>query len=87
VSVEDNKAVVEQLFESINRHDLDALSEVVAPDVIDHNAVVFSQPEGPGGVIEGVRMLLTGFPDLRITVNDLLVRRECWCRPDVKSSA
>jgi len=72
VSVEDNKAVVEQLFESINRRDLDALSEVVAPDVVDHNAVIFMQPDGPGGVIEGIRMLLIGFPDLRITVNDLI---------------
>jgi hypothetical protein len=41
---------------------LEELPEVVAPDVVDHNAVIFMQPEGPGGVREGVRMLLQGFP-------------------------
>jgi predicted ester cyclase len=30
------------------------------------------QPEGPGGVEEGVRMLLRGFPDLQVTVEELL---------------
>jgi predicted ester cyclase len=43
------------------------------PDVIDHNAVIFMQPEGPGGgVQEGVRMLLQGFPDLHLTTQELL---------------
>jgi predicted ester cyclase len=51
---------------------LDELPEVVAPDVVDHNAVIFMQPEGPGGVEEGVRMLLVGFPDLQLLTQELL---------------
>ena len=50
----------------------DELAQVVAPDVVDHNAVIFMQPEGSGGVEEGVRMLLQGFPDLRLTTQELL---------------
>jgi predicted ester cyclase len=39
---------------------------------VDHNAVIFMQPEGPGGAEEGIRMLLQGFPDLHIVVEELV---------------
>jgi predicted ester cyclase len=72
MGLEENKAVVHRLFDTINNGRLDELPEVVAPDVIDHNAVIFMQPEGPGGVQEGVRMLLQGFPDLHLAVKELI---------------
>ena len=72
----DNQAVVRQLIESINSGALDRLSGVVAADVVDHNAVIFMQPEGPGGVAEGLRLLLTGFPDLKITIEDLVAEAD-----------
>jgi predicted ester cyclase len=72
VGLEENKAVVQRLFDAINNGDLDELPQVVAPDVVDHNAVIFTQPEGPGGVQEGIRMLLQGFPDLHLTTQELL---------------
>jgi predicted ester cyclase len=72
MGLEENKAVVQRLFDAINNGNLDELPQVVAPDVVDHNAVIFMQPEGPGGVREGIRMLLQGFPDLRLTTEDLI---------------
>jgi predicted ester cyclase len=72
VSIDDNKALVTRLVESINSRALDRLADLVASDVVDHNAVIFMQPEGPGGVEEGIRMLLAGFPDLRIAIHDLI---------------
>jgi predicted ester cyclase len=72
MGLEENKAVVQRLFDAINNGSLDELPQVVAPDVVDHNAVIFMQPEGPGGVEEGIRMLLQGFPDLRLTTQELL---------------
>ncbi len=72
MSIDDNKAVVTRLVESINSRALDLLAELVASDVVDHNAVIFMQPEGPGGAEEGIRMLLAGFPDLRIAIHDLI---------------
>ena len=72
MSIDDNKAVVNRLIESINTRALDRLSELVADDVVDHNAVIFMQPEGPGGVAEGIRMLVAAFPDLRIDVHELI---------------
>jgi predicted ester cyclase len=72
VTIGGNKGVGQRLVDSVNARQLDAISEVVASDVVDHNAVIFMQPEGAGGVDEGIRMLLTGFPDLRITVHELI---------------
>jgi ketosteroid isomerase-like protein len=72
MSLEQNKAVVRRLFDAINNGTLDELPQLVAPDVVDHNAVIFMQPEGPGGVVEGIRMLLQGFPDLHLTIQELL---------------
>jgi steroid delta-isomerase-like uncharacterized protein len=72
MSLEENKAVVQRLFDAINDGTLDELPRLVAPDVVDHNAVIFMQPEGPGGVMEGLRMLLQGFPDLHLTIQELL---------------
>jgi steroid delta-isomerase-like uncharacterized protein len=72
MGLEENKAVVQRLFDAINNGNLDELPQVVAPDVVDHNAVIFMQPEGSGGVREGIRMLLQGFPDLRLTTEDLI---------------
>ena len=46
MSVEENKAIAKRLFDAINNGTLDELPEVVAPDVVDHNAVIFMQPEG-----------------------------------------
>jgi steroid delta-isomerase-like uncharacterized protein len=72
VNIDDNKAVVTRLVDSINTGALDRLAELVSSDVVDHNAVIFMQPEGPGGVEEGIRMLLIGFPDLRLDVHELV---------------
>ncbi|HKQ01733.1 MAG TPA: ester cyclase [Actinomycetes bacterium] len=72
MGLEENKAVVQRLFDTINSGSLDELPQIVAPDVVDHNAVIFMQPEGAGSVEEGVRMLLQGFPDLRLTTQELL---------------
>jgi steroid delta-isomerase-like uncharacterized protein len=74
--VEENKVLVRRLMEAINNHDFDALKQLVAHDVVDHNAVIFMQPDGPGGVEDGVRMLLEGFPDLHIEVEELLAEAE-----------
>jgi steroid delta-isomerase-like uncharacterized protein len=72
MDLEENKALVQRLFDAINDGRLDELAQVVAPDLVDHNAVIFMQPEGPDGVTEGVRLLLQGFPDLRLSTQELL---------------
>jgi predicted ester cyclase len=72
VGLEENRAVAQRLFDAINNASLDELPQVVTGEVVDHNAVIFMQPEGPGGVEEGIRMLLQAFPDLHLTTQELL---------------
>ena len=76
VTLEDNKAVVRQLFDAINNCAINRLPELVDAEVVDHNAVIFMQPDGPGGVEEGVRMLLAGFPDLEVRVEELIAEAD-----------
>jgi predicted ester cyclase len=67
--VEENKAVVRRLFEEVfNQKRPEVLEELLAGDAVDHNKIIFSEPEGSGGMAEGVRMLLVAFPDLEATV-------------------
>jgi predicted ester cyclase len=72
MGLEENKAVVQRLFDAINSGNLDELPQVVSPDVVDHSAVIVMQPEGPGGVQGGIRMLLEGFPDLHLSTEELI---------------
>jgi len=72
MSTEDNKIRVRQLYDAVfNQHNLAAIDDFFAHDVVDH-----SLPPGAPGGIEGVRatigMFLGAFPDLRITVDDLI---------------
>ena len=34
------------------------------------------QPDGPGGIDEGIRMLLAGFPDLEIRVEEVIAEAD-----------
>ena len=72
MGMEENKAAVDRLFDVINSGQLDELPQIVAPDVVDHNEVIFMQPDGPGGVTQGIQMLLQGFPDLHLAVEELI---------------
>jgi steroid delta-isomerase-like uncharacterized protein len=73
VSVEHNKAVTLRLFEEIfNGKRVDLVEEIVADDVVDHNGIIFAQPERSRGVAEGIRMLLAAFPDLSVAVERLV---------------
>jgi steroid delta-isomerase-like uncharacterized protein len=75
-NVEENKALVRRLMDAINNHNFDELNQLVAADVVDHNAVILMQPDGPGGVEQGTKMLLEGFPDLHIEVEELVAEGE-----------
>jgi predicted ester cyclase len=72
MDLQQNKTVVRHLFEVINNGELDQLRDVVDANVVDHNAVIFMQPEGPGAVEDGIRLLRQGFPDLRINIEELV---------------
>ena len=74
MSVEQNKRAAERFFEEVfNNKRVGFVDQLVAGDVVDHNRVIFAQPEGPGGsTAEGIRMLLVAFPDLSAVVDRLV---------------
>ncbi len=75
MSAEENKAILRQAYDAINQNNLDALDEVVASDITDHDA-------GPGQApgLEGVKQLFssihTAFPDFRMNVEDMIAEGE-----------
>ncbi|HKV59025.1 MAG TPA: ester cyclase [Ktedonobacteraceae bacterium] len=70
--LEENKVRVRQLYEEVfNNKNLAAIDDYFAANVIDH-----SLPPGAPGGIEGVKltigMFAGAFPDMHITVEDLI---------------
>ena len=73
MSIDGNKAVAKKLFGPVfNNRRVELVDELVADDVVDHNRLIFAQPEGPGGVVEGIRMLLAAFPNMSAAVERLV---------------
>jgi predicted ester cyclase len=69
LSVEQNKALVRRFFEEVfNQRQPELIEQFLADGVVDHNKIVFTEPDAPGGMAEGVRMLLVAFPDLETIV-------------------
>jgi steroid delta-isomerase-like uncharacterized protein len=73
MSTEENKALVRRFYEEVfNNKNMAGVDAFVAPNIIDH-----SLPPGTPGGIESVRqavtMLLTAFPDLHLTLEDIIV--------------
>lgn len=72
MSAEQNKAKIRYYFEEVwNKGNLDAVDEVVAANLVDHN-VPPGLPPGSEGYKVFVGLFRTAFPDMNITVEDLL---------------
>ena len=71
MGVEDNKAIVRRWFEFLNTHNVAAVGEMVTSDYVRHDP---NAPEvrGPEAEKQLVTMNLTAFPDLHITIEDLI---------------
>ena len=70
---DDNRGLVERFYaEVISGGNTDALDELMAPDFIEHGAPP-GLPAGREGFKEFVRMLRSGFPDFRWSVDDWIV--------------
>jgi steroid delta-isomerase-like uncharacterized protein len=70
VSAEENKALVRRAWEGVTQGNLDVIEEVYTPDLVWH------EPDEDVRGIEAARqyiaMYFDAFPDMRITVEDLI---------------
>lgn len=70
MSIEGNKAIVRRICEEIyNQGHLAVADEVIAADCVEH---VPGSPPGPEGLKRFLSVLRTAFPDLQVTLEDLI---------------
>jgi predicted ester cyclase len=73
MSTEENKTLMRRFFEEVyTKKNLAAIGEFIVPTHIDHSAAAAGLPVGPEGSRQAIGMMLTGFPDLHITVEDMI---------------
>ena len=72
MSTEENKAIMRRFYEEIGKGNLAAMGELVAADLVDHTPFVPGQAQGRQGTLELFTMIRAAFPDLRITVEDIV---------------
>ena len=72
MSTEDNKALIRRFYEEVfNKRNLAAINDFYAPDHIDHTLPP-GLPVGPDGTKQAIAMTLSGFSDLRVTIEDMI---------------
>ena len=75
MSTEENKQVIRQLYEALNRNDQEALDTLIAPEYVDH-----SLPPGMPPTRESfkqvINMFHAAFPDLHQDVEDLIAESD-----------
>jgi len=72
MGIESNKAVVRRVFDEVfNQGKLEVVEEIYAADYVDHSAPP-GFPPGLGSLKQSVALFRTAFPDLKITIEDML---------------
>ncbi len=69
--MERNKILLRLLFEeALHQGNLAIVDQIFSPAFIDHSTP--DQPTGPAGVKDYFREIRSGFPDIQITIEDLI---------------
>ena len=77
MSLEKNKAIVRRLYKVANKHNVDLLDELVAPDFVDYDNKI----SGLESLKQFGSMLIKGFPSLHWTIEDIVAEKDkVWVR-------
>ena len=71
MSKEQNLQVTQRLGEAVSTGNLQALNEIFASSVVDHDPAP-DQGKGPEGFIKFFTMMRSAFPDLKVTVDHIV---------------
>lgn len=71
MSKEQNLEVTNKLGEAVSTGNLQALNDIFAPNVVDHDPAP-DQGRGPKGFVDFFTTLRTAFPDLKVTVDHIV---------------
>ena len=72
MQTEENKALMHRFYEEISKGNLAVVDELIAADVVEHSSFVPEQAPGRQGTLELFTMIRAAFPDLRVTVEDMV---------------
>ena len=75
MTLEENKQLVRRYQELYNNNELDALSEVLADDLLTPR-IMAGIPSGLEGAKAAHRVMLRGFPDFQTTIDDLIAEAD-----------
>lgn len=68
---EQNKEIFRRYVEQVNQRNLNIIDETIAVDYINHDPNPGQTP-GPEGLRKSITGMIAAFPDLQITIEDLL---------------
>jgi C-1 hydroxylase len=68
MSLEENKAIVRNLYEAFNKHDVALLDNLIAPDFVDHTM----QLRGLDSFKKSETGFIRSFPDYSETIEDII---------------
>jgi predicted ester cyclase len=67
-----NEQTIRDLFTAINKHDVTALPDYLAPDVVDYNKIIHGEQDAPGAAFEGFTRQLDAFSEARMELQDMI---------------
>ena len=68
---EENKALFRRFLEGMNSHDISVIDQVIDPSFINHDPMP-GQDDGIQGLKDMMQMFYTGFPDLKVTLEQIV---------------
>jgi len=77
MSLEENKAIIRKMIEAINEQNLALLDELIATDFVYHTPA--QQVQGLEVMKQGVMEEIQSFPDLRVTIEDIMAEGKKVC--------
>lgn len=73
-AIEQNKRLVTRYFDEVwNQGKLEVLNELIAPDYINHSPGAPNPKPGPEGLKPIVEAIRKGIPDVKYTIQDMVV--------------
>ena len=72
---EENKALFREFVDAMNSKDVSVIGGPIHPNFVEHNPAP-GQAEGPQGVKDLMQSFFAAFPDLKITVNQLVAEAD-----------
>lgn len=75
-TVETNKEIAQRLYDAVNRGNVDALDELISPDVVTHGDALIPTVSGRNTLKNGIKALLAAFPNVQFTVERIFAEAD-----------